>query len=268
MKINFTALFFLLTAICFGQKSQVTVIGNVHYPMDNYNADSLYIIMEKMHPDIILHEIDSSFFTTDFRFKEPSKENEQNASERYFKSHPAVMIRPFEFQGRNEYRRKLGIKQAENSTMNLLDSLYDTGKLSKKQTATVLEYKRLTDLLNTFGYQSAIHFNNPKTDSISRLRQYYQHYEIRKVINQQKEFSKRFVTTTTNEKVSYKEAYNRFCDFWDLRNKTMAKNILFYSKKYPGKKIIVLTGYYHRYYLLEELNKANDESFEIKEFYN
>jgi len=47
----------------------------------------------------------------------------------------------------------------------------------------------------------------------------------------------------------------------------MAKNILNYANENPGKKIMVLTGYFHRYYLLEELYKANAKNVVIKEFY-
>ena len=76
------------------------------------------------------------------------------------------------------------------------------------------------------------------------------------------------MTTTTNERVSYAEGYNRFCDFWDLRNQTMAKNIVTVVRNNPSKKIMVLTGYFHRYYLLEQLNKAKEkENFTLKEFY-
>lgn len=251
------------------QKSEVIVIGNVHRPMPAYNADTLYKMLERIKPDIILHELDSSFFTPDFNFKDSSKENEQNASEKYKKAHSATLIRPFEFEGRNDYRRKKGIKQAEEPSMDLLDSLYITKKLTLKQATVVSEYKRLTDLLNSFGYKRGIEFNNKITDSISKLRQHYQHYEIRQVINQRKEFAQRFVTTTTNEKVSYTEGYNRFCDFWDLRNQTMAKNIEAVVRAHPGKRVVVLTGYFHRYYLLELLSKAKGKAnFTIKEFYD
>ena len=267
-KLIILVFFIGISATVSAQKKEVIVIGNVHRPMDAYNADTLYKMLERVKPDIILHEMDSSFFTPDFSFKEPSKENEQNASQQYKKAHPATLIRPFEYEGRNEYRRKKGIKQAEEPTMDLLDSLYTAKKLTTKQAAVVTEYKRLTTLLNSFGYKRGIEFNNETTDSISKLRQYYQHYKIREVINQRKEFAKRFVITTTNEKVSYAEGYNRFCDFWDLRNQTMAKNIVTIIRNNPGKKVVVLTGYFHRYYLLEELNKAKSKAnFILKEFY-
>jgi len=156
----------VLSITCFAQNSDVIVIGNVHTPMPNYNADSLFKIMERIKPDIILHEIDGSYFTADFKFKDPSKENEQNASEKYVAKHPAALLRPFEFEGRNEYRRAKEIKQSENPTMDLLDSLYTAGSLTKKQADIVAEYKRLTEQLNSFGYKSAKEFNNKHTDSI------------------------------------------------------------------------------------------------------
>jgi len=36
-----------------------------------------------------------------------------------------------------------------------------------------------------------------------------------------------------------KEGYNRSCDFWDLRNKTMAKNIVKIIEENPNKKVKV-----------------------------
>ncbi|MES2487902.1 MAG: hypothetical protein V4581_18385 [Bacteroidota bacterium] len=251
------------------QKTDVVVIGNVHRPMPNYNADTLFNILVKIKPDIILHEMDSTFFTENFDFIGPSNENEQNASIKYRTVNPAVMIRPFEFEGRTQYRLDTGIKQSENPTMQLLDSLYAAGSFTKEDRATIAEYKRLTEQLNAFGFKYGKDFNNKTTDSISKLRQYYQHYKIRGVINGNKAFSGKFVTTATNKTISFAEGYNRFCDFWDMRNKAMANNILAIVRSNPGKKIVVLTGYFHRYYLLELLHKAQDDSkFNIHEFYD
>jgi pheromone shutdown protein TraB len=56
-------------------------------------------------------------------------------------------------------------------------------------------------------------------------------------------------------------------DFWDLRNQTMASNIYEIARKYPGKTIVVLTGFLHRYYLIRALNKLNKNDFVRKEFY-
>ena len=53
-------------------------------------------------------------------------------------------------------------------------------------------------------------------------------------------------------------------DFWDRRNKEMFEKISGYSNEYPDKKIVVLVGNDHKYFLLELL-KQNE--FEVKNYY-
>ncbi len=81
MKSILTPIIVLLAIIySFSQyKTELVIIGNIHEVAPNYNADTLYTILEQIKPDIILHEIDLPF-TKDFKFKYPSKGNEQNAS--------------------------------------------------------------------------------------------------------------------------------------------------------------------------------------------
>lgn len=122
MKPCITAIIILLTVLrAFGQqqRTELIIIGNVHEAAPNYNADTLYTILEKIKPDIILHEIDSSFFTKKFKFKYPSGNNEQRASRKYSGKHPATLIRPFEFEGRNQYRRAAGMVPADRLAQEL-----------------------------------------------------------------------------------------------------------------------------------------------------
>ena len=51
----------------------------------------------------------------------------------------------------------------------------------------------------------------------------------------------------------YRDFYVIYEQYWDLRNKAMAQNICTYIKQNPKKRIVVLNGYFHRYYLLNEL---------------
>jgi hypothetical protein len=48
----------------------------------------------------------------------------------------------------------------------------------------------------------------------------------------------------------------------------MAQNIYTIAQQHPGKKIVVLTGFLHRYYLIKELKKLNKQDFILKEFYD
>ena len=63
----------------------------------------------------------------------------------------------------------------------------------------------------------------------------------------------------------YKDYLPRHIEYWDLRNKAMTANILNQIILNPNKRIVVLTGYSHRYYLIDELKKYEDElNFSVK----
>jgi hypothetical protein len=251
------------------QTSNVTIIGTVHYPSKQFDADTLLSILEKIKPDIILLELDSGLFNKTFdaqyRLMYASKENEPIAVSRYIALHPATKAGPFDFENRDTYRRSLGIKQAQTQIEKLLDSLYIHKQLNKRQTKIVKEYYGLTEDLNSYVNASAKSFNNVNTDNLARRRQHYQHREIKKVIDQRNEFIQRFVTTSSGVTISWREAYKNLSDFWDLRNKTMAQNIIRIANKYPGK-IVVLTGFFHRYYLLGE-TKQQAKHIQLNEFF-
>jgi hypothetical protein len=57
------------------------------------------------------------------------------------------------------------------------------------------------------------------------------------------------------------------CEFWNTRNQTMAKNIIRVAERYPNKKIVVLTGFLHRYYIISEIIVHNRADFILREFY-
>lgn len=88
-----------------------------------------------------------------------------------------------------------------------------------------------------------------------------------KIVNQRTEFKENYVTKPNQETISYQDGYALMCDFWDTRNKTMAKNIFDIANTHKGQTIVVLTGFLHRYYLIEQLKKLNKGSYTIKEFY-
>ena len=55
-------------------------MGNIHQAVPNYVSNTLFAILEKVKPDYIHEELDSSYFTPDFKFKEKHTEKETIAS--------------------------------------------------------------------------------------------------------------------------------------------------------------------------------------------
>lgn len=49
-------------------------------------------------------------------------------------------------------------------------------------------------------------------------------------------------------------------EYWDLRNKTMAENICTISANLTSKKVVVITGVDHHYYLMDLLSKCHSVS--------
>ncbi|GGF04161.1 hypothetical protein SAMN05443634_10268 [Chishuiella changwenlii] len=268
MKQLHILILFLVSTISFSQekKTEIFIIGNIHDSVANYNPKILLTILENIKPDIILHEVDSEGmreYETDANFKG----NEIRASNLYLKKNSKTLRFPFDFEGRNKYRRDRGMVPTDNLTIKLIDSLYNAKKLTKEQIKIYETFNNITGDLMKIAESSPENFNNKKTDSIAELRQNFQYQQLLKITNERPEFSKNYIVKPNKENISYKDGFKLMSDFWDLRNKTMAKNIYDISEKYPNKKIVVLTGFLHRYYLIKELRKLNNGSYTIKEFY-
>ncbi|PKB42262.1 hypothetical protein AX016_0426 [Cellulophaga sp. RHA19] len=254
---------------CKTEKStEIIVIGTLHKPESNFNSEILFNILEDVKPDFILREVDSSFFTSDFRYKNVSTSNEAIASEKYFKKYSKTKLRPYEFEGRNEYRLNIGSRPTDGLTTKLLDSLNKANLLTAAESKIYNKYESLLEPLIILASKSPENFNNSTTDSICAERQYYQYKMLSKITNVRDEFSNRFHTKPNGEKISYRDGFQLVCDFWDLRNKTMAKNIMTISEQNNGKRIVVLCGFMHRYYILSELKKlTKGKKIIIKEYY-
>jgi len=249
------------------QKTELVIVGCIHNPIPNFNHETLLQILEKVKPTLILHELDSSFFTKDFQFTESPSGNECIASEKYIGKYPKTRMRPFEFEGRDKYRKEKGIRPTENLAMTLLDSLYLAKALTPEQEAKVKNKDILLDSLKVKASKSPEHFNNSATDSICQMYS-TNVYVLVNVMNSRTEFATTFYTKPNGERISYKDGFKMAAEFWDLRNKTMVRNILRLAEQNPDERIVVLTGFQHRYFLIQELKKLiKDKNIQIKEFY-
>lgn len=252
---------------CRKSQTEIILLGTVHQPIQNFNSDSLYNILVKLEPDLILFEVDSSFFTKDFKFNRTWESNENIATIKYMTNFK-VNVRPYEFTGRNEYRMKIGSRPTDSKATKLLDSLYDNNLLDSVNAIIYKEYLVINDSLNSFAYLGARGFNNSTTDKIAHLRQQYQYRDLLKIMQSYPIFSNTYYALNENDSITYAEGYKRASEFWNLRNRTMAKNILHFAKEFKGKRIVVLNGYFHRYYLNSLIRpKLEELDFTVKEFY-
>lgn len=247
-------------------KTEICIIGNIHDSVANYTPKMLFAILEKARPDVILHEVDKASMK-EYTGTPTLKGNEIQASNLFCEKFPNTQRFPFDFEGRNQYRKDKGMVPTDNLTVKLIDSLYKTGVLNALHSAIYKQYLDLNKKLMDMAQLSAENFNNDKTDSISKVRQNNQYKELLRIVNDRPEFLSHTVIKPNGEKITYREGFKLMSDFWDLRNRTMSKNIYEVAEKYKGKRIIVLTGFLHRYYLISELKRLNHNNYTIREFY-
>src|SRR4051812_40030583 len=117
----------------------VCILATVHQPTLKYNADSIVAILNWIQPDLILAEADTLLFETvlkryDETLKKPlfarlgrsfgfgsPEEIESRAIRKYKISHPAVDIRPFDYEGRNAFYDMNKIFSKESEVSNRLE---------------------------------------------------------------------------------------------------------------------------------------------------
>ncbi|MDV7697403.1 hypothetical protein N6B72_10765 [Chryseobacterium soli] len=248
-------------------KTQIYILGTVHEPSTILNPQMLFEILNTIQPDVILQELDSEQMK-DFQKESMSKNsNEVSAALLYSKKYPKTLNLPFEFEGRNQYRKDNGMVPTDNLTIKLMDSLYKKNALSPVNTIIYEKYQQANTALKDFAQSDIKTLNSLTFESVNRYRQFVQHHEIPKISNSEEIFARNFVVKPNGEKISYRDGYQLWCNFWDLRNNTMSLNIIKKANEYKGKKIVILTGVQHKYYLKELLDKYNDGNYTVVEYF-
>ncbi|QIH35636.1 ChaN family lipoprotein [Sphingobacterium sp. DR205] len=269
MNYLFTILSFLYLNVLQAQesnKTQLYIIGTVHDSSAILNPEMLFEILDNIRPEILLQENDSAQIKDFARVIRPNS-NEQTATLKYLEQYPKTRNLPFEFEGRNQYRKDKGMVPADRLVIQLIDSLYKTDKLSIVNKSNYQKYSEANSALINFSKTDIKTLNSIVFEALNRYRQDLQHHEIPKISNSEPIFAERYITKPNGQKISYREGYQLWCNFWDLRNNTMAINIIKQANIHRGKRIVVLTGAQHKYYLKELLAKYNDGSYQVIEYF-
>jgi len=109
-------------------------------------------------------------------------------------------------------------------------------------------YDSLTARLNALGStQPLAVLNSAAADSLAQRRQNSQYHQLKTIVDENEGLREFRGFYEVNER------------YWDIRNQAMARNIARYVALYPGRRLVVLCGFNHRYYLRLELLKRESE---------
>ena len=267
----------IISIICciliFGCKSQkediskeLIIVGTVHFPTAGINVDSIYQAIKKVKPEVILMERDSVGFDSSFNRITEYEENEDQAISKYLKDSPNTILRPIEFEGRNEYRVKMGLYPQANEVYQKLNQLTKSNSFNKKEQELLNNFAKYWIKLDSLSATSLKAINTANSDKILDSAKYYQYSLTKKIVIEHKEFDE-LMEDAKGDSISLEDYFIKWEKFEHYdRNNAMVNNIIKTMKSLPNKKYLLLVGYHHRYFIKKALEK-NTEDFSITEYY-
>lgn len=245
-------------------RTEVYVIGSMHFETNNFKRDDLYSYINKVAPSIILYESDEQTVNrmvkrTDFinqlmNLFQKGNKVESFVALRYVKHHPESKVVGYEWEDRDRFHFKHNYQKNMGKLIGTAHKLIREKALSNQESEIISDYHEVRKKYNNLGNSKTLYdFNNRIADSIIKLRQDFVYDKIPQILKT-KELSD-----------DLKEFLPVHMKYWDTRNMAMVKNIVHQIKNNPNKRIVVLTGFTHRYYLIDELKKLEEEyDFSVK----
>jgi len=238
--------------------STIVVVGTVHKATKYYDLQTLCRIIDRVKPTAILVELDSSFFTSSMglkpEFTNISMENE--AVSVFLRSHP-IPVRPYDIEGRNRIYEQHNYFKLQRDLSSALDAAEREGVLDNRAAFLLDVIIRFDDIGAGFGSERPEVINSTACDVAMESKQYYAGEGLVQIVSSAPSLAQ----------------FGDFCkfkrDFWIMRNDAMVNNILSWAKQFPGKTVLVLCGYEHRYYLLKGLKKrAGSDAIILRDYWS
>jgi len=254
------------------QKAKIYLIGVVHTENKYRNADSLYDILLHIKPDLILSETDtlSGYFKPDFTMVQPPKwyttarklnigrkmPPEMEVLYTYKKNDTSVAILPFDIDIIN---RKKSVLENNANEIKWIDDLNKVDRLGKIPAALKRLHENVEQYSNYYIELLPKSYRDINRKAVSD--------SIRELMIRENEYFPKVIDAVPELK-EYKNWYTEHSAYWQLRNKTMRDNILKMMEMKKAKKVVVLTGLLHKYYLTDLLTEVKDQfNFELAAYY-
>lgn len=233
--------------------TKLIIIGTRHDGNAFIKPDSFLQIFRSFNPAIILCEADSTS-TDNCRFVEGKgveiaikfniykRSIETQSILQYQEEQPNVCIKGYDIFIANRFQYIKDLEKLKFDFEAALDSLYNSAYIKKADKQLIAKYNRLFyNIIHPHIDKGLYFINQPQvTEAFSKI----QSIKRKELLS----FFKKYPSLHYIEK-----KYRADIDFWEERNTEMVKNILAVIHKNPAKKIIVLCGARHKYFLLQHL---------------
>jgi len=258
---KFILLLFLTftNVLTYGQEktheTEILIIGTIHSGNQQFNHKTLYRTLKKYNPDIILWEQSEPFerefgLLTAHRLKIVKPTIEQLALQRYssYKKNQIILGFDTVFTSKKKY-----LKTFPKLKQIYYDSLFNSNK-SIPDSIIFADYtKKFNDYYNLVYNETLTRIN--KSDIIQTSRELKKYDEEHILPLGKKYISDSIIISNFQNEVK----------FWIARNTYMVKQIKSYVNQYEGKRIIILTGINHKYFLTDELLEDHNINIRLNE---
>jgi hypothetical protein len=235
----------------------IIIVGTVHTETDKFTHQALYGILERIKPDLILCELDSSFFTPSMSIKpELISISLENMVVADYQNAYGTMIRPYDIEGRNKIYSDHNYFERQKEFNKALNQA-DKDNQIQGESALLLEVIDHFDQIGrAYGSESPSVINSNPCFVAMEAKQFYANDGLVKIVNSVP------VLKQFTEFVTFKR------DFWITRNEAMTDNILKWTKLLHPGTIIVLCGFEHSYYLRMALKRRNlSDAYSLREYW-
>jgi hypothetical protein len=235
------------------EKPVVVVIGTLHAATANFTSRDLVEALRQVMPAAILFEVDSSFFDRNGRLRRVDT-LEGHAVQEFLRT-SRVVVRPYDIEGRNRIYEAFGYFKLQRDFTAVLHVLYRENRLCPEARSLYQEVLADYSSREVFGKGRMALINTPACDTVVERKNERWPRNMKRIIG------------LTPELARFAEYVEFHSEFWQLRNRTMVRNILRHAQSFPGRRIVVLCGFEHRYFLIRELKAASAISLrEYREF--
>lgn len=231
------------------RKTSIYVIGSIHnlHKSQIFNEHRFTSILKNIKPGKVLLEFPLDWFDRYGKPIQDLKESLENESEKdgirdgqlawkYCKSHRIPCL-PFDIKGRNEFFKK------NNFFSRLALFQFEIEKYVKNSSVNNEGYESLSKLIESCKKMDPVTLNSKVCDQIFESNESFL-YQL-------------YLEAKKDNAIQDPEFYQIQKDFWQLRNQTMADQICEIAKNSNGRKLAVITGVDHHYYLVKLLSQCH-----------
>jgi len=237
--------------------SRIVVMVTVCNSSEDFDPANLVAIIDRIKPDLILVELDSSFFMPDMSFKPGTvtMSLENKAVSTYVKDHP-VPVRPYEIEGRNRIYQEHDYFRLQKELSASLNKAANDSLLVPEARTLLDAIIRFDEIAYAVSLDWPVVFNSEACDKAMESKQYYGGEGLARIVALTPSLAK----------------FSEFCkfkhDFWITRNNAMVDHIIARIKEFHPKTVMVICGFEHRYYLRNCLKeKSSKEAILLKEYW-